>query len=92
MDNAILMYTSKGDYAIIKVNNTYVINVLFPNFYPNSHFDVSKSFLLDISRLVENKEFTKTKELAESIRKDYEKYKAYEIRPVITTKKRDAFN
>ncbi|HEJ9094209.1 TPA: hypothetical protein ACOQZT_002068 [Serratia odorifera] len=87
MDNAILMYTSKGDYAIIKVNNTYVINVLFPNFYPNSHFDVSKSFLLDISRLVENKEFTKTKELAESIRKDYEKYKAYEIRPVITTKK-----
>lgn len=48
MASGALIFIRKGDFYIIQSEDEYYINVLFPNFYPNSHFDVSKNFLVDI--------------------------------------------
>lgn len=82
-----LIFVRKGDFCIIKSDDKYYINVLFPNFYRNSHFDVSKDFLLDIRNLIENREFDKLTLLAEDIRKNYENYKCKEVEEVEIVKK-----
>lgn len=87
MNRGTLIFVRKGDFCIIKSDDKYYINVLFPNFYRNSHFDVSKDFLLDIRNLIENREFDKLTLLAEDIRINYENYKDKEVEEVEIVKK-----
>lgn len=79
MNERVLIYVSSGNFAIIQKGRKYIMNVLFPNFYPNSHLDVSKDFDLDISSFVKNSDFDKLAKLADTIRKNYDKFKIYEI-------------
>lgn len=87
MNSGILIFVRKGDFCIIKSDDNYYISVLFPNFYRNSHFDVSKDFLLDIHDLIENREFNKLTLLAEDIRMNYDNYKDKEVEEVEIVKK-----
>lgn len=63
------------------------MSVLFPNFYQNSHFDVSKDFLIDIRDLIEGRDFDKLSLLAEDIRKNYKNYMDKEVEEVEIIKK-----
>ncbi len=76
-----------GGFCIIKVERMYYISILFPNFYRNSHFDVSKDFLLDIHEIIERRDFEKLTLLAEDIRRNYEKYKDKEVEEVEVVRK-----
>lgn len=92
MSSGILIYVRKGNFAVIKTEEEYIINVLLPNYYPNSHLDVSKYFTLDISTLIDNREFEKLTELANHIRMDYEKFKKHEVPPVKIIGRKLLFN
>lgn len=85
--NGVMIFNRKGDFCIIKSDGNYYISVLFPNFYRNSHFDVSKDFSLDIHSLIENREFDKLTLLAEDIRMNYDNYKDKEVEEVEIVKK-----
>ncbi|AUX92276.1 hypothetical protein C2E15_03655 [Mixta gaviniae] len=82
VNKGVLVFIRNGDFCIIKVEERYYISVLFPNFYRNSHFDVSKDFLLDIHEIIERRDFDKLTLLAEGIRRNYEKYKDKEVEEV----------
>lgn len=87
MNSGTLIFVRKGDFCIIKSEDIYYMNVLFPNFYRNSHFDVSKDFLLDIREFIERRDFEKLALIAEDIRKNYENYKGKEVEEVEIIKK-----
>ena len=82
MNSGTLIFVRKGDFCIIKSLDKYYISVLFPNYYRNSHFDVSKDFLLDIRDFVERHDFDKLACLAEDIRNNYDNYKDKEVEEV----------
>ncbi|YCI28651.1 hypothetical protein M1E08_17480 [Erwinia sp. PK3-005] len=82
-----LIYIKKGDFCIIKDEEAYYISILFPNFFRNSHFDISKVFLLDIREFIERRDFEKLALIAEDIRKNYENYKGKEVEEVEIIKK-----
>jgi len=82
MINGVLIYVKKGDYAIIETNEGFILNVLIPNFYKNSHLDVSKDFLIDIDDLIKEKNFKEISSLADDIRRNYNSYIDREIEQV----------
>ncbi|GLR08554.1 hypothetical protein COO59_20305 [Mixta theicola] len=87
MNSGTLIFVRKGDFCIIKSGSEYYMSVLFPNFYQNSHFDVSKDFLIDIRDLIEGRDFDKLSLLAEDIRKNYKNYMDKEVEEVEIIKK-----
>lgn len=87
MASGTLIFLRKGDFYIIQSGDKYYINVLFPNFYPNTHFDVSKNFLVDIGGVIEQRDFDKLNLLAEDIRKNYQNYKDKEVKNVEIVKR-----
>ncbi|MBK5016474.1 hypothetical protein [Pantoea sp. S62] len=82
MSDGILIFVRKGNYAVLQTNDGLVISVLFPNFYKNSHFDVSKDFLLDIESLIKARDFESLDHLADDIRKNYSAYQSKEVAQV----------
>ncbi|MFV9686052.1 hypothetical protein ACNY67_04065 [Pantoea sp. KXB45] len=88
MSDGTLIFVSKGNYAVLQTNEGFVVSVLFPNFYKNSHFDVSKDFLLDIDSLIKARDFEALDRLADDIRKNYNAYKPKEVAQVNMTGKK----
>ncbi|WP_297206021.1 hypothetical protein [uncultured Pluralibacter sp.] len=69
----------QGDFILLESNGIYCIDVLIPNFYPNSHIDVSKTFILnDIDEKNKNN-MDYLIGLAEKIRKEWTKYADREV-------------
>lgn len=88
MSDGFLIFVSKGNYAVLQTNKGLVMSILFPNFYKNSHFDVSKAFLLDIEALIKARDFEALDGLADDIRKNYNAYKSHEVVKVNITGKK----
>jgi len=42
----IVIYTRQGDFILLQVSGRFFIGVLSLNFYKNSHFDISKYYVL----------------------------------------------
>ncbi|EMH4163191.1 hypothetical protein RJ498_002456 [Pluralibacter gergoviae] len=69
----------QGDFILVESDGIYYIDVLIPNFYPNSHMDVSKTFVLnDIDeKNKDNMDYLIS--LAEKIRKEWTEYADREV-------------
>lgn len=88
MGDGVLIHVRKGDYAILETKEGYIISVLFPNAYRNSHFDVSRDFKLDISGLIQSGDFEALDALSQDIRRDYASFQRYETEKVNVTGRR----
>lgn len=88
MSDGVLIHVRKGDYAILETKEGYIISVLFPNAYKNSHFDVSRDFKLDISWLIQSGDFEALDALSKDIRRDYASFQRYETERVNVTGRR----
>lgn len=71
-----------GDFILMQSGEDFYIGVLFPNFYPNSHFDISKKFILNESDILEKENFEYLMNLAADIRKDWKKYSHREVKDI----------
>lgn len=60
----------------------WYIGVLIPNFYPNSHFDVSKDFVLNSNDVQHKDDIDYLIQLAEEIRKDWTKFSYREVKDI----------
>lgn len=68
-----------GDFILMQSDQNWYIGVLIPNFYANSHFDVSKNFIL-IEHDIESKDdFDYLIKLAETIRKNVAEFSNREV-------------
>lgn len=88
MGDGVLIHVRKGDYAILETKEGYIISVLFPNAYRNSHFDVSRDFKLDISGLIQSGDFEALDALSQDIRRCYASFQRYETEKVNVTGRR----
>ncbi|MEN4801019.1 hypothetical protein [Pantoea agglomerans] len=88
MGDGVLIHVRKGDYAILETKEGYIISVLFPNAYRNSHFDVSRDFKLDISGLIQSGDFEALDALSQDIRRCYASFQRYETENVNVTGRR----
>lgn len=82
MINAKKIYSNAGDFILLESDGVFYIDVLIPNFYPNSHFDVSKTFILTNEDKNKKEDISYLKSLAEDIRKDWKKYSSREVSDV----------
>lgn len=80
MINAKKIYSNAGDFILLESDEVFYIDVLIPNFYPNSHFDVSKTFTLTNEDKKEDIDYLKS--LAEDIRKDWKRYSSREVKDI----------
>ena len=46
MSETNVVYTRQGDFILLRSSDGYFIGVLIPSFYKNSHFDISKYYVL----------------------------------------------
>jgi len=86
MIEAKVVKSRQGDFNLLRSDSEWFIGVLIPNFYPNSHFDVSKIFILDENDLLNKNDFDYLIRLAESIRKDWTKFSDREVKNVKAVK------
>ncbi|WP_156564698.1 hypothetical protein [Metakosakonia massiliensis] len=82
MINAKKIYSNAGDFILLESDGVFYLDVLIPNFYPNSHFDVSKTFILTNEDKNKKEDTSYLKSLAEDIRKDWKKYSSREVSDV----------
>ncbi|SEL30586.1 hypothetical protein SAMN04487787_10921 [Kosakonia sacchari] len=82
MIEAKVIYSQRGDFVLMKFDKGWIISVLIPNFYPNSHFDVSKYFLLTDDEVTHKEDIEYLKKLAENIRKDWGSFSNREVSDV----------
>ncbi|MCG8711010.1 hypothetical protein JHU04_004348 [Brenneria sp. 4F2] len=79
MIEAKIVYSQKGDFLLMRSSDDWFISVLIPNFYPNSHLDVSKEFRLTKDALKYKDDIEYMKTLAENIRKDWKAFSDKEV-------------
>lgn len=79
MIEAKIFYSQRGDFVLMKSDKGWIISVLIPNFYPNSHFDVSKYFFLTDEEIKHKDDIDYLKKLAELIRKNWALFSDREI-------------
>ena len=68
-----------GDFVLMQSDHNWYIGVLIPNFYANSHFDVSKNFTLTEHDIENKDDFDYLIKLAETIRKNVVKFSDREV-------------
>ena len=85
MINAKKIYSNPGDFILLEADGVFYIDVLIPNFYPNSHFDVSKTFILTNEDENKKEDIDYLKSLASDIRKDWKIYSSREVMNVKIT-------
>lgn len=86
MIEAKVVESRQGDFNLLRSGSEWFIGVLIPNFYPNSHFDVSKIFILDENDLLHKDDFDYLIRLAESVRKDWAKFSDREVKNIKVVK------
>lgn len=79
MIEAKVVKSRQGDFNLLCSGNEWFIGVLIPNFYPNTHFDVSKIFILDENDILHKDDFDYLIRLAESVRKDWVSFSDREV-------------
>ena len=72
----------RGDFELLRSADKQILSVLIPNYYPNSHFDVSKDFLLTDDEVTHKEDVEYLKKLAENIRKDWSTFLNREVSDV----------
>ncbi|MBS1205389.1 MAG: hypothetical protein H6R25_2288 [Proteobacteria bacterium] len=79
MIEAKIIYSQRGDFVLMESGDKFIISVLIPNFYPNSHFDVSKHFFLTDEEIKHKDDVDYLKKLSELIRKNWTLFSDREI-------------
>ncbi|VVT51505.1 hypothetical protein UYSO10_3671 [Kosakonia radicincitans] len=82
MIEAKIIYSQRGNFVLMRSAKGWIISVLIPGFYPNSHFDVSKDFLLTDDEVTHKEDVEYLKKLAENIRKDWCSFSNREVSDV----------
>ncbi|MGG6111411.1 hypothetical protein QNH99_09115 [Pantoea allii] len=86
MIEAKVIKSHAGDFILLQVGEGWYIGVLFPNFNPNSHFDISKKITLNENDILEKENFEYLMNLAADIRKSWGKYSDREVKNIKVTK------
>lgn len=74
--------SQRGDFELLRSADKWILSVLMPNYYPNSHFDVSKDFLLTDDEVTHKEDVEYLKKLAENTRKDWSTFLNREVSDV----------
>ncbi|MDD7997653.1 hypothetical protein FEI17_11635 [Kosakonia radicincitans] len=82
MIEAKIIYSQRGNFVLMRSAKGWIISVLISSFYPNSHFDVSKDFLLTDDEVTHKEDVEYLKKLAENIRKDWGSFSNREVSDV----------
>lgn len=86
MIEAKVVKSRQDDFNLLRSGSEWFIGVLIPNFYPNSHFDVSKIFTLDENDLLHKDDFDYLIRLAGSVGKDWAKFSDREVKNIKVVK------
>ncbi|MGC0869011.1 hypothetical protein RM155_11765 [Pantoea agglomerans] len=86
MIEAKVVKSRQGDFNLLRSGSEWFIGVLIPNFYPNSHFDISKIFILDENDLLHEGDLDYLIRLAESIRNDWTRFSDREVNNIKVVK------
>ena len=81
-----IVKSRQGDFNLLRSDSKWFIGVLIPNFYPNSHFDISKVFVLDENDLLHRDDFDYLISLAGTIRKDWTNFCDREVKDIKVVK------
>jgi hypothetical protein len=79
MKEVYVVCSQRGDFELLRLAGKWILSVLIPNYYPNSHFEVSKDFLLTDDEVTHKEDVEYLKKLAENIRKDWGPFSNREI-------------
>ncbi|NUU67679.1 hypothetical protein HQN64_16395 [Enterobacteriaceae bacterium BIT-l23] len=82
MIEAKVIVSHRGSFVLMQSEDKWYIGVLIPNFYPNSHFDVSKDFVLNSNDVQHKDDIDYLIQLAEEIRKDWTKFSYREVKDI----------
>ncbi|KAA8998183.1 hypothetical protein FJU30_17370 [Affinibrenneria salicis] len=80
-----IIYSRRGNLLLLKSDSFYMISVLFPNYYPNTHFDISKKYKLNEHDVKNKDNISYIEALADAIRKSPDEFANREIKNVNIT-------